>query len=41
MNEQDQEAQTIWAENIDGEAYIYNVNEVSDLLTCLDSGISS
>jgi hypothetical protein len=39
--QQDQEAQTIWAENIDGETYIYDVNEVSDLLTRLDSGISS
>ena len=41
MNEEQQEeAQTIWAENIDGETYIHNINEVSDKLTNVDSGIS-
>ncbi len=38
--EQQEEAQTIWAENIDGETYIRNINEVSDKLTNVDSGIS-
>jgi len=41
MSDQDQEAQTIWAENIDGETYIYNINEVSDRLTSVDSGITN
>ena len=40
MNEQQkEEAQDIWATNIDGETYIYNINEVSDKLTNVDSGI--
>ncbi len=38
--EQQEQAQTIWAENIDGETYIYSINEVSDKLTNVDSGIS-
>jgi|MGYP003120310139 hypothetical protein len=42
MNEEQQEeAQTIWAENIDGETYIHSINKVSDKLTNVDSGISS
>jgi len=37
MNEQQkEEAQDIWATNIDGETYIYDSNEVSDKLTQLD-----
>ena len=38
MSDQDQEAQTIWATNIDGETYIYDPNEVSDKLTLIESG---
>jgi len=39
MNEkQKEEAQNIWATNIDREAYIYNPNEVSDKLARIDSG---
>ena len=39
MNEQQkEEAQYIWATNIDGETYIYDPNEVSDKLTLIESG---
>ena len=38
MSDQDKEAQTIWAENIDGETYIYDINEVADKLARLDTG---
>jgi len=36
MDEQE-EAQYIWATNIDGETYIDNPNEISDKLTNLDT----
>jgi len=39
-NEQKEEAQEIWATNIDKEIYIYDCDEVSDKLTRIDSGTS-
>ena len=36
--EQKQQAQEIWAANIDGETYIDNPNEISDKLALIDSG---
>ena len=34
--EQKQQAQEIWAANIDGETYIDNPNEISDKLALID-----
>tara|TARA_R110001592_G_scaffold82703_1_gene244910 strand:+ start:348 stop:545 length:198 start_codon:yes stop_codon:yes gene_type:complete len=36
--EQKERAQYIWSRNIDGEAYIYDPDEISDKLTLIDSG---
>ena len=38
MDNQKQQAQEIWSTNIDGEAYIYDPDEISDKLTLIDSG---
>ena len=38
MDNQKQQAQEIWSENIDGEAYIYDPDEISDKLALIDSG---
>ena len=38
MDEQKKRAQEIWETNIDGEAYIYDPNEISDKLALIDSG---
>jgi len=38
MDEQKKRAQEIWSENIDGEAYIYDPNEISDKLALIESG---
>jgi len=37
MDEQKKRAQEIWSTNIDGEAYIYDPNEISDKLTLIDT----
>ena len=38
MDEQKKRAQEIWETNIDGEAYIYDPNEISDKLALIESG---
>ena len=38
MDEQKKRAQEIWAENIDGEAYIYDPDEIADKLAQIESG---
>ena len=38
MDNQKQQAQEIWSTNIDGEAYIYDPNEISDKLALIESG---
>ena len=38
MDEQKKRAQEIWSTNIDGEAYIYDPDEISDKLALIDSG---
>ena len=36
MDEQKKRAQEIWETNIDGEAYIYDPDEISDKLALID-----
>ena len=38
MDNQKQQAQYIWETNIDGEAYIYDPDEISDKLALIESG---
>ena len=38
MDDQKKRAQEIWSTNIDGEAYIYDPDEISDKLALIDSG---
>ena len=38
MDSQKEQAQEIWATNIDGETYIDNPNEISDKLALIESG---
>ena len=38
MDNQKQQAQYIWETNIDGEAYIYDPNEIADKLVQIESG---
>ena len=38
MDEQKKRAQEIWSENIDGETYIYDPDEISDKLALIESG---
>ena len=38
MDNQKQQAQEIWETNIDGEAYIYDPDEISDKLALIESG---
>ena len=37
-DEQKEQARYIWETNIDGEAYIYDPNEIADKLALIDSG---
>jgi len=38
MDNQKEQAQELWATNIDKEIYIYDPNEISDKLALIDSG---